>query len=49
VTSEVPTSFAGLKASMKFDSEISNSFLWSRVRSVVEVVQIGLDDLDVDC
>ena len=40
MTSEVPTSLAGLKASIEVDSEISNSFL--------EVVQMGLDKLDVD-
>ena len=40
MTSEVPTSLAGLKASIELDSEISNSFL--------EVVQMGLDKLDVD-
>lgn len=49
MTSEVPTSLGGLKASMELGLEISNSFLWSRVRSVVGVVQMGLDELDVDC
>ena len=40
MTSEVPISLAGLKASIELDSEISNSFL--------EVVQMGLDELNVD-
>ena len=41
MASEVPISLAGLKASMVLDSEIPSSLL--------EVVQMGLDELDVDC
>lgn len=41
VTSELSISLAGLNASIELDSDVSNSFL--------EVVQMGLDELDVNC
>ena len=47
MTSEVAISLAGLKASIELGSaEISKSFLLS---TLLGVVQMGLDELDVDC